>query len=467
MTSYTVTASPGGARVTVSEREFARVGYAIVPGLASGTAYTFTVTARNALGSSAPSLPAGPVTPRASLGSAPGAPTGFTAYADGSNVSLHWDPPASEGGTPVIGYTISAPGLRPVTVTGHTVNWATSSRNIFTTLGGLTAGTPYTFQITADNVTGPGAAADTTIVSGVNPACAGAALAVSPAASSSQPGSTLQVTTTLTNGCAVALSGARLYLTASNGYQVGPASPVSAGNIAAGGSATQTWSVTVPAGATAGAQLFATAVFTEAGQEQAAQASGTVSIPAPSLETAFDNVGITDDSDTTIGNLDGAGSSFSAQALAAAGATPGGTVTAGGASFTWPGVASGDNDNVVASGQSFDLSGSGSTLSFLLTAGYGPASGTGQVVYADGSTQSFTLSVPDWHGSCAATGAGVALYMPYRNRASGQNSLPVCVYDTSVPLQAGQPVARIVLPDVSGGVTSGSPSLHIFAVTIS
>lgn len=62
--------------------------------------------------------------------------------------------------------------------------------------------------------------------------------------------------------------------------------------------------------------------------------------------------------------------------------------------------------------------------------------------------------------------SGVALYMPYRNRASGQNSLPVCVYDASVPLQAGQPVARIILPDTGAGVVSGSPSLHIFAVTI-
>jgi hypothetical protein len=51
-------------------------------------------------------------------------------------------------------------------------------------------------------------------------------------------------------------------------------------------------------------------------------------------------------------------------------------------------------------------------------------------------------------------------------RASGQNSLPVCVYDASVALQAGKTVTRVVLPDVSSGVVSGSPSLHIFAVTI-
>ena len=64
-----------------------------------------------------------------------------------------------------------------------------------------------------------------------------------------------------------------------------------------------------------------------------------------SLSAAFYNVGITDDSNTTIGNLDGAGSSFSAQALATDGAMPGATVTIGGVPFTWPNVASGDNDN--------------------------------------------------------------------------------------------------------------------------
>jgi hypothetical protein len=33
-------------------------------------------------------------------------------------------------------------------------------------------------------------------------------------------------------------------------------------------------------------------------------------------------------------------------------------------------------------------------------------------------------------------------------------------------LQAGKTVTLVVLPDVGSGVTFGSPSLHIFAVTI-
>ncbi|MGH3282902.1 MAG: hypothetical protein ACRDNW_27770 [Trebonia sp.] len=35
-------------------------------------------------------------------------------------------------------------------------------------------------------------------------------------------------------------------------------------------------------------------------------------------------------------------------------------------------------------------------MSFLVTAGYGPASGSGQIVYTGGSTQPFTLSSTGW-----------------------------------------------------------------------
>jgi hypothetical protein len=115
-----------------------------------------------------------------------------------------------------------------------------------------------------------------------------------------------------------------------------------------------------------------------------------------------------------------------------------------------------DDDNVVASGQSFDLSGSGAALSFLLTAGYGPASGIGQVVYSDGTTQSFTLSSPGWRGAVHAVpkpgqrpelAAGLRLQR-LGGIAGGQGGNPGRV--------AGYQLR----------VASGSPSLHIFAVTI-
>lgn len=146
-------------------------------------------------------------------------------------------------------------------------------------------------------------------------------------------------------------------------------------------------------------------------------------------------------------------------------------MTAGGLSFTWPSAAAGQPDNVVAGGQAFRMSGSGSELGFLLTGTYvssshGSAAGTGEVVYTDGSTSSFTLSAPDWHGGCSQTGSGVALYTAYRNYSGGKSALDVCIYEASVPLTEGKTISYVVLPDVSTGVKSGIPAMHIFAVAV-
>lgn len=57
---YTVTASPGGMTVTGAGSPL------VVAGLANGTSYTFTVTARNDIGTSPPSAPSNAVTPQQS-----------------------------------------------------------------------------------------------------------------------------------------------------------------------------------------------------------------------------------------------------------------------------------------------------------------------------------------------------------------------------------------------------------------
>jgi hypothetical protein len=135
-------------------------------------------------------------------------------------------------------------------------------------------------------------------------------------------------------------------------------------------------------------------------------------------------------------------------------------------SFAWPDVAAGRSDNILASGQALRVSRSGSALSFLVTASYGPASGTGRVVYQDGSQQTYTIGAPDWDAGCSATASGVAVYTPYRNRSFGMESQHVCVFFASVSLQAGKTVSEIILPDVSSGPVANQPSLHVFAVTI-
>jgi plastocyanin len=82
----------------------------------------------------------------------PGAPTSVTAAAGDGQASVSWAAPASDGGSPITGYTITvAPG-------GATQPAAAGSTSA--TVSGLANGTPYTFTVTASNAIGPGAASD-------------------------------------------------------------------------------------------------------------------------------------------------------------------------------------------------------------------------------------------------------------------------------------------------------------------
>ena len=63
----------------------------------------------------------------------------------------------------------------------------------------------------------------------------------------------------------------------------------------------------------------------------------TVLVAQPgSLLTAYNNAGISDDTDVTAADFDSDGNSYSAQALAAAGLSAGKAVTIDGVTFTWP-----------------------------------------------------------------------------------------------------------------------------------
>ncbi|MEY9932966.1 hypothetical protein ABH926_007619 [Catenulispora sp. GP43] len=186
----------------------------------------------------------------------------------------------------------------------------------------------------------------------------------------------------------------------------------------------------------------------------------------PNLAASFNNVGITADSNTAPGSFDGGGASFSETALTNAHAAPGASVASSGVTFTFPNVAAGSNDNTVAEGQTVSLSGSG-TLGFLVSASYGPATGSGTVTYTDGSTQSYSLTVPDWFSTTPPSGGALAVSSAYQNRQgnttySGSGN----IFSVPVTLTAGKSVASVTLP--GGGVlTSGTPAIHVFALATS
>ncbi len=174
-----------------------------------------------------------------------------------------------------------------------------------------------------------------------------------------------------------------------------------------------------------------------------------------SLAQAYNNVGISDDSNPGEANFDGGGWSYSAEALKAAGLTPGGTVTSNGVTYQWPNVAVGTADNVAAAGQTIAVSGSGKTLGFLGAAVNGTTQGTGIITYTDGTQQSFTLGFTDWASGTPEDGNSVVASMPYRNNpndAGGHDSTAVNVYSVTVPLESGKTVQSVTLPAVN---TSG------------
>lgn len=201
-----------------------------------------------------------------------------------------------------------------------------------------------------------------------------------------------------------------------------------------------------------------------AGPASAAAAGGALpSGPLPSLGQAFDNVGITTPSDATAGNYDGIGDSFSATSLAADALAPGRPLLHDGVAITWPDVAPGEADNVVADGQAVAVSGTGSVLGVVGASAYGSTTGTFTVGYADGSTSTATVTFADWIDTSAATGSDILATTAGWNPGG---TIPVSLFYAAIPLNSGEPVVSVTLPAVASGVGKDIPAMHVFSLTV-
>jgi len=143
--SYTVNwsapdGSTGSADTTATTHTF--------DGLANGTTYTVTVVATNEIGTSAGSQPAS-----GTPAHIPGAPVAVRTVREDSRIVVSWDPPASDGGLRVTGYTLL--WVAPDGTTGSAETTATSH-----TIDGLSNGTTYGITVSATNEIGTSITAD-------------------------------------------------------------------------------------------------------------------------------------------------------------------------------------------------------------------------------------------------------------------------------------------------------------------
>jgi hypothetical protein len=130
----------------------------VVTGLTNGQAYRFSVTATNAVGTSAASALSLAVTPA----TVPGAPVigiASAGVAGGTiNATARWTPPANTGGSPITGYRVNA--LR-MSAAGAVLATTTSAR-LGSTVRTLTMTLPvagnYRFTVVAINAVGSGPA---------------------------------------------------------------------------------------------------------------------------------------------------------------------------------------------------------------------------------------------------------------------------------------------------------------------
>jgi hypothetical protein len=155
--SYTV-ASSGGTKVTVAAATFEKSGYVTVEALDDGHPVSFTVSASNALGTSAPSLATANVTPRQKRKlRAPPAPASVSLTAGPGGSTLLVTPPAGDGGSPIVSYTVTpSPAGKPILIEGLDVIHADGSHPVTRALQGFVPAPGSTVSVTATNAAGEG-----------------------------------------------------------------------------------------------------------------------------------------------------------------------------------------------------------------------------------------------------------------------------------------------------------------------
>jgi predicted alpha-1,2-mannosidase len=232
------------------------------------------------------------------------------------------------------------------------------------------------------------------------------------------------------------------------------------------GSATQ--KVTIQAADDAADGRYAVTFHVTTGDAQKTFSVGVAVAQPGDIWPYYTNAGITSDDDTSAATYDGGGWSYSAQALAGAGVTPGSTISADGVDYTWPDVPVATLDNIEAAGQTIALNAPAGAMKIGLlgsatNSDSGGAGGTATVTYADGSTSQFTARFSDWTLGAGSfpplAGNLTPVTTPYRNfTGNRRDDVVTHVFALDAPLAAGKTVKSITLPEATGG------GMHVFAI---
>ncbi|SIO28947.1 NEW3 domain-containing protein [Agromyces cerinus] len=273
-----------------------------------------------------------------------------------------------------------------------------------------------------------------------------------------------EVEVTVSNDSSEKMSSVVVSFAGPVGWQVVPSSQ-KVDAIKPGRDQTATFQMRVPEKRPGFALRVFTSTVTYKGGDGAGSATGIRAMPTTpptdSLAALFNNVAITALSQTTAGNFDGEGNTFSAEQLAAVGAAPGAQLEALGATLTMPSSQPGTADNVTAAGQALRIGAQGQRLVFLGSGSSLNATGTATVFYTDGTTSSGAIGFPNWsfHDE-NAHGAELAVSTNGRNRPNGYGdaAYQYRMFAHSVPLTAGKTVDFVVLPTNS--------SMHIFSIAV-
>lgn len=154
ITGYRVWYGTSPTLVGASYVDVGVVTSSVLTGLTPGQTYYFAVSAKNAVTNAAGGVGVRSSIVSALLGTVPGAPTALAATAVPGAIGLTWTTPASDGGVPILDYTLeyatNGSFTGAVTVSGLAGNSAT--------VADLTPGTTYYFRVKARNSVGLSAA---------------------------------------------------------------------------------------------------------------------------------------------------------------------------------------------------------------------------------------------------------------------------------------------------------------------